>query len=47
MWLLHPQPEMSHQQVIVGDGEFQAGRWERTDWELFHHGPQVAMMAVA
>lgn len=27
VWLLHPQPEMSHQQIIVSGGEFQAGVW--------------------
>lgn len=32
---------------MVGDGEFQAGGWESTDWELFHNGPQVAIITVA
>ena len=39
--LLHAQPEMSHQQIIVSDGEFQAGGRERTGWECFRITPRL------
>ena len=39
--LLHAQPETSRQQIVVRDGEFQAGGWERTGWERFHIAPRL------